>query len=47
MKKIKLFLNTKMELTLAKDKTFITHAASEKAFFLGIYVFKARPPYLP
>ena len=42
MKRIKLFLHFKLKLTLAEDKTLITHAATQKAFFLSVYVFKAR-----
>lgn len=42
MERIKLFLHSKLKLTLAEDKTLITHAATQKAFFLSVYVFKAR-----
>jgi group II intron reverse transcriptase/maturase len=42
LEKIKLFLNFKLELTLAENKTLITHAKSQKAFFLSVYIFKAR-----
>ena len=42
IKKIKFFLHSKLKLTLAEDKTLITHAATQKVFFLGVYVFKAR-----
>nr|AVR57658.1 hypothetical protein [Halamphora calidilacuna] len=42
MKRIKFFLYSKLKLTLAEDKTLITHAATQKAFFLSVYVFKAR-----
>ena len=42
MERIKLFLRSKLKLTLAEDKTLITHAATQKAFFLSVYIFKAR-----
>lgn len=33
MERIKLFLHSKLKVTLAEDKTLITHAATQKAFF--------------
>jgi hypothetical protein len=33
MKRIKFFLHSKLKLTLAEDKTLITYAATQKAFF--------------
>lgn len=42
LEKIKEELYFKLKLTLAENKTLIIHAATQKAFFLGVYVFKAR-----
>lgn len=40
--KVEEFLKEKMGLTLNAEKTLITHAETEKALFLGTYIFKAR-----